>query len=261
MKGKSLSAIGSKIHRFKAGSLFDAMANYCRCNKDDLIALSYCYGFILHYSLDRNCHPYVYSLQEKINEKNNFKNPHTAHNLIELGLDSFILNTHLNMKNPEKFRAEKTVTTNSDVIHHCGKLIASVVNSLSIEKIEVADAETALRDMKTIQKYFHDETGIKSKIIKVCEIPVIPFISYLRISSMVRPKDLKKVSKYANIYNSIWKSPYNNTKRNESFNDLFELSKIDALNLINGFNRLVKGESSGYCVTKNISFLTGVEVL
>lgn len=45
-------------------------------------------------------------------------------------------------------------------------------------------------------------------------------------------------------------------KRSKSFEDLFELSKIDALNMINQF---FLGEDT-YKITQNKSFLTGVEV-
>ena len=54
----------------------------------------------------------------------------------------------------------------------------------------------------------------------------------------------------------LWTSPYDKIKRSKSFEDLFELSKIDALNMINQF---FLGEDT-YKITQNKSFLTGVEV-
>ena len=49
---------------------------------------------------------------------------------------------------------------------------------------------------------------------------------------------------------------FDKIKRSKSFEDLFELSKIDALNMINQF---FSGEDT-YKITQNKSFLTGVEV-
>lgn len=72
----------------------------------------------------------------------------------------------------------------------------------------------------------------------------------------MRPKTWKMQKKYGNIERKIWASPYDKIKRSKSFEDLFELSKIDALNMINQF---FSGEDT-YKITQNKSFLTGVEV-
>ena len=67
MPGRSQRKIGSRLHRAKPGDILDAMAEYCtRCSTEKDIARSYAYGFILHYALDRQCHPLVYAKRQEL---------------------------------------------------------------------------------------------------------------------------------------------------------------------------------------------------
>ncbi|MBQ8077187.1 MAG: hypothetical protein IJ235_02270, partial [Eubacterium sp.] len=62
------------------------------------------------------------------------------------------------------------------------------------------------------------------------------------------------------IKNKAWTSPYDKTTHSDSFEELFERAKVDALGLIDGFEALCRGEKTAYEVTGNISFLSGLEV-
>ena len=69
MPGKSMRKIGSALHRSKPADILEAMRYYCsKLSGQKDIAKSYVNGFIMHYALDRLCHPYVYSLQYKIDK-------------------------------------------------------------------------------------------------------------------------------------------------------------------------------------------------
>ena len=56
-KGKTLRKAGSAMHRARCGEILDRFMAYCASAGDNNIAKSYVYGFLLHYSLDRICHP------------------------------------------------------------------------------------------------------------------------------------------------------------------------------------------------------------
>ena len=68
-KGKMLRKAGSAMHRAKCGEILDCFRRCCDQKKDNSIAKSYVYGFILHYALDRICHPYIYFVQNRITQK------------------------------------------------------------------------------------------------------------------------------------------------------------------------------------------------
>ncbi|MDE6470741.1 MAG: zinc dependent phospholipase C family protein [Eubacterium sp.] len=256
MIGKTLRTCGSKLHRAEPSLLFENMREYCRISAEPDIAKSYVYGFLLHYALDRNCHPYVYSYQNKIISKNRLTNPHTAHNRIEFSMDTYLLHKRLNIKEPLKFNTADTVGSSTAVISEIGKLLEYTIPRTINEKVTSKQAETALRDLKVIQKICFDPIGYKRILLTPIEIIASPVSGNFKFTAMMRPKDLEKAKKYGNICNDEWKSPYSNEIRTESFEALFELSKKDAVQMLTKF---IKGIDCKE-ITENKSFLTGVEV-
>lgn len=103
MLGKSLRKTGSKLHRAKPSEIFENMREYISKSNQIEIAKSYATGFILHYVLDRNCHPYVYFLQNKMTDEFKKLNSHTAHNIIEFSMDTYLLSKRMNIKKPHLF--------------------------------------------------------------------------------------------------------------------------------------------------------------
>ena len=256
MLGKSLRKTGSKLHRAKPSEIFENMREYISKSNQIEIAKSYAAGFILHYVLDRNCHPYVYFLQNKMTDEFKKLNSHTAHNIIEFSMDTYLLSKRMNIKKPHLFDTAGTLNFSNLELEELGKMISYITNAVTKSNITPNDAITAIKDIKYIQKLTTDKTGRKEKIVKIIDDLCAPFLKNFKFSALMRPKDLENAKKYGNIERKIWTSPYDKIKRSKSFEDLFELSKIDALNMINQF---FSGEDT-YKITQNKSFLTGVEV-
>lgn len=256
MIGKPLRKCGSKLHRAKPSVLFESIRKYCNQSEKPDIAKSYAYGFWLHYALDRNCHPYVYAYQNKSTSKNKLTNPHTAHNIIEFSMDTYLLSKRLGIKEPVKFNTADTVGNDRAVISEIGRLLAYAIPRTINEKITAKQAEIALRDLKEIQKICFDPTGCKRILLTPLEIIAAPISGNFKFTAMMRPKDLEKAKKYGNIVNDKWKSPYSNEIRTESFEQLFVLSKADAMQMLTKFIKDIDCRE----ITENKSFLTGVEV-
>lgn len=255
MIGKPLRKYGSMIHRAKPEVLFENMRKYCRISKKPDIAKSYVYGFILHYALDRNCHPYVYYLQNKITKENRFANHHSVHNTIEFSMDLYLMNKRAGIENPRKFNTASTVSDDTEVIEEIGRLLEYVVPRTIDKNLSFEQAILTLRDTKYIQNILFDPKGYKHIFLSILETILAPIINNYKFTAMMLPKDLEKAKKYANIDNDKWVSPYSHGDRYESFENLFDYSKKDA-------GRMIKAFQSGKdCeeITENKSFLTGVE--
>lgn len=252
--GKSLRKAGSALHRAKPGDILDGFQKYCKASADTNIATSYVYGFILHYALDRKCHPYIYFLQNKTAEREKI-HPASAHNLIELSLDSVMLKTHLGIRHPKSFETESKISLSDIEKAEIAKVLTAVSNLASPFSFNEQDVITALNDTKSAQHLLLDKSGRKAEILTAAEKIAMPFTKNFKISSFLRTDNLEKAEKYVNINNGIWESPFENGKRNESFYDLFELSKADAADMIEKWNRSISGRE----ITNNLSFLTGVE--
>lgn len=248
-KGKPLRKLGSSLHREKPGILLNKLYNYCHTTNSS-IAKSYAFGFILHYVLDRSCHPYVYYLQNKITEKKAEFNPHSAHNIIELSLDSLMLSLHLDIEKPTLFETEHTIKITENELSEISDEIAFLAD------ISYQDAKTAILDMKYMQRLLLDKNGKKKTAIATLEKITLPFTKNFLLSAYFRTDDLEKAKKYANIYNCKWKSPFCEKTSRKSFFDLFEKAKDDAEALLIKWQSGANGEE----ITNNLSFLTGVEV-
>lgn len=248
--GKPLRKLGSALHRAKPARIMDRLYEYCASSRNPDIAKSYAFGFILHYALDRNCHPYVYYLQNKITDRSIGFNPHSAHNVIEHSIDSVMINRHFGLKNPRLFETDNALSLTDRELCEISEEI-----SFSAE-ISATDAKKAISDMKNMQRLLLDKTGKKEKIITLLENAAAPFTNHFMLSAYFRTDNLEKAEKYVNIKNGTWNSPFDCKVHNESFFDLFKLSKADASEM------LIKWQSGtdGAELTDNLSFLTGVEV-
>ncbi len=255
-RGKSRRNSGSAMHKAKFGEMLDLMRDYCNSSEHPDIAKSYVYGMILHYSLDCIAHPYIYYLQNKICEKKPKEHPFSAHNMVELGLDSLLLHERLGIENPKAFETADTFNFNDAEKAEIARTLHSVQSAVPEEPFTEADVAEALEDMKKTQKILVDTKDFKKFLFGILERIAAPFIKNLKVTVFMRPKDLENAKKYANINNGKWKSPFEDGERTESFYDLFEAAKPKAESIIKGFN----DGASGYDLTHNLSFLTGVEV-
>lgn len=255
-KGKTLRKAGSAMHRAKCGDIIDCFKRYCKNSQNKSIAQSYVYGFLLHYALDRVCHPYIYFIQERIISKFPKMNKNSVHNMIELSLDSVLLSKKEHAESPKAFRTDSTMNYTSEELKEVSRVIESAGSLFKEYKITALDAAQAIEDTRAAQRLLTDAGGKKEKFLKRAERLFFPFTGNFRISAFLRTDDLEKAIKYVNINNRIWKSPFSEELRSESFAQLFELAKADAVEMIKRLNNGLCGEA----VTDNISFLTGVKV-
>ena len=258
MPGLSLRKIGSALHRAEPGKIFDAFAEYWKKTGDS--GKSYITGFILHYSLDRQCHPYVYAMQNEILKGNRFLHKGSAHNIIEMSADSYFLSDKGNYRKPSDFFGADTVKADGNTQNEIAQVIKFTVAEVLGNDISLNAVRRALDDTVLCQKILRDPTGILTGICRITETILGPITHFFKFSSMIKPKDLEKAKKCVNIDRVEWCSPYCNEKRCESFDDLFKGAKSDAVNLLAGFKQIISGRATGEQITNNISFLTGVKV-
>lgn len=255
MSGKSLRKTGSALHRAKPEFIFENMRRYAELSERKDTVLSYILGFIMHYALDRVCHPYVYALQNRLTDDKLIANEHTAHNVIEFAMDSYLLKKRLGIPEPHKFSTSGIINLSKADRDEIASLLRFVIREVLMQDIGT-QAVTAIDDTEYVQKISFDPHRIKNAVISVAELPLALITGGYKLSAMLKPKDLEKAKKYGNIYKEMWKSPYSNEERYESFEELFEIAQTEAKQMIESF---LNGADCKE-ITQNISFLTGVEI-
>lgn len=257
---KSLFGTASAIHRGRPDKLFEAFAEYLKTSKEPHIAKSYIYGFILHYALDRNCHPYVYSYQDKITSENKHIHPLAAHNQVEHAVDTYLLYNRKGIYPPSLFNPDETFTSDEKELNEIAELMHFVIKKCCDKEVERSEIVKAVTDTAKLQATLSDKKGSATRLAHALETPLGPLTGYFKMSASIKPKDLDLAQNYANERKHEWTSPYSGVTSSESFEELFEKSKPDAIALLKGFEEICAGTKTGYEVTGNISFLTGLEV-
>lgn len=256
---RSKRKIGSALHRAKPENIFNAFAEYVRKNPDPT-AKSYIYGFILHYALDRRCHPYVYALEKKITDSDKKIHHASAHNRVEMGLDAYMLYQKLGIEHPYLFDSSKTIELSDDEKNSVAKLLCCMIKRVLKKRISRSAIKNAIDDTVKMQRLLQDRSGQLYAVTKILETILGRAIGYFKFSAMIKPRLWKNGEKYANIDNRIWISPFNKEKSNLSFEQLYIYALQEAQELLVGFEQIVLGKADAKDVTENISFLTGLEI-
>lgn len=251
--------IGSALHRAKPEDIFNAFAEYVRKNPDPT-AKSYIYGFILHYALDRRCHPYVYALEKEITDSDKKIHHFSAHSRVEMGLDAYMLYQKSGIEYPYLFDSSKTIELNDREKDSVAKVLCYMIKKVLKKRISRLAVKRAINDTVRMQKFLKDKSGNLCILATVLETILGKAIGYYKFSAMIKPRLWKNGEKYANIDNGIWISPFSKEKSNLSFEQLYIYALQEAKELLLGFKQTVSGKADAKDVTENISFLTGLEI-
>lgn len=259
--GKSRRKIGSVLHRTKPSHIFDAMIAYIHQVKEKTVPLSYALGFLSHYALDTNCHPFVYGVQAVIQKRYPHVQGFTIHNTIESSLDNLLIHLRTGSVRPWEFDTFALTTFGEPLLLQIGKMLSAVISESIGETVSPREIAEAYRDMKIMQKVFHDGKGYGMQSVEFFENLLTPVRMGFRISCMMRPHNLEQSLKYGNLKRRIWRNPHcMEEKRTESYTELFEKSKGECAVLTEAFMDCLESGQSMAGATGERSFLTGVKL-
>lgn len=251
---------GVKLHNAKPEDIFNAFTDYIKSNPNK-IAKSYAYGFIFHYALDRKAHPYIFAKEKEITDKNKKIHHSAAHNDIETNIDAYMINKRLGMDNPKELCTDATFNATNEQKLEIGRVLSYVIEKCTDERVTPQQVIEAINDSQKFQRISRDTSGLLFPIIKAIETPIGPAVGYYKGSVMIRKKEWKTGEKFANTSHQAWHSPFEKEiERHESFEDLYNSAKSEAINLLFGFEELLNGKGNAKELTNNLSFLSGTEV-
>ena len=259
--GKNLIDTGSVLHHVCPSKMFALMKEYLengQCDRD--LIRSYIYGFLAHYALDKNAHPLVYATQKEFTKAYSLENCRSivAHNLIEMNIDTILIEKELSYKRGIDFRLYKTLDKNEYLIDEMSGLMEYIVPQLTFCDASRKDFADAYRGIRAGQIATGDLTGMRRKIISVIEKPLGKALGGPLLSSLMRQPHCDNKWDYLNITHKEWAYPYDSrVKSTKSFLDLFEDAKKDVPELIRAFNS-EEAEKAIREYSGDISFDTGV---
>ncbi|MGO5029210.1 zinc dependent phospholipase C family protein [Candidatus Agathobaculum pullicola] len=154
--GSPLHKLGNRMHSEKTDELFAALARgvHCLTGAAQETAAAYFYGFICHYALDSEIHPYVYCRQVQICDAEPKLNASAVHCQIESDIDCLVYERayHAPVTNfkPAGFYAlppeEKAVLA---------VLLHAVLENVYGEDVPVRDLRRSFDEMLSWENFFY----------------------------------------------------------------------------------------------------------
>ena len=262
-KNKKSSNIQKMNHTTKTKDYFVNMINYIINNnlENNKDIISYLYGSICHYFLDKTIHPFIFyktGLFNK-NDKTTYKY-NGLHAEMEYYIDFYMI-----------YNREKTIPKNYKFykdIFNIDKLsieLSKMIDYIMKETYGVDNSASiyikSLKHMYIFNKIFnYDKTGIKKKFYKL--------IDYIQPNKFIRKEELsfnieynKKIH-YLNLDKKEWNHPCNiNESYNYSFIELYMIALNKCVDCINNIIIMINNKKiDNKIINKyfdNSSYLTG----
>ena len=217
------------FHTHKTNQFFINLLEYVRKNNiDDTDTYSFIVGFISHFVLDSNIHPYIIYRTGMFNkkDKNTYKY-NGIHHFMEVFLDNDLIMRRENI-NPYKFNITKYCFNTKKFSNDLNNTIDYTFYTTFDLKNMSKKYYRSLKQMKTFLRLFRkDRFGIKKFFYKL--IDTITPRGVFRFECISYHYPLEDKHNYLNNNHNMWKNPADDSiTSTESFVDLYLKSLKEA---------------------------------
>ncbi len=163
---RGYTRVANRLHTERTDAFLEALFTWTRddATKDADSMLAYAVGFLSHYALDTQCHPYIFAFGGfAFNTQEKSGDVVYNHLMLEATVDAILFQRKKN----RSVKKEKLWTwLPFDISEPIEQFYGMVLSSLyGFKDYQVGDVARALRDMKLAQKFLYDPYGVKEKIM------------------------------------------------------------------------------------------------
>ena len=260
--GKKLRNFQHTFHTSNTNNFFIHLINYIRDNKlyNNSQVMSFLYGFLCHYVLDSNVHPYVFYKTGSF-DKNDAKTYkyNNLHSFMETYIDNYMIKKK-EFVNPYSYKIHEFCFDLKEFDEDLKKCLN--ITFKEVFKIyNMADIYyLSLKQMKSFLKnYRYDRWGIKMMGYKF--INRLTPRNTFRFDALSYHYDTKFSEYFLNSKHNIWYNPCDEKIFSyESFDDLYSKSIREVLAIINNLNEYFKNKNVDLNkILKNKSYVSGLD--
>lgn len=230
---KDIRKLQNDFHTKKSKDYFINLLNYIKDNKlYDKDVYSYVFGFICHYVLDSNIHPFVFYKTGHFKKKvpNTYKY-NNRHHFMEVYIDNYMIKTREKI-NPYKFNISKYSLNRSKFSDKLNKVIdysfSSTYKVNNISKIYYKSIKYMKLSLSLFRK---DRFGIKKFFYKL--IDTFTPRSFFRFEAVSYHYPLNDKHNYLNSNHELWRNPIDyDITSTDSFIELYIKSLKEAKYII-----------------------------
>ena len=252
--------LGNRMHKEKTHDFLMKALDYVKNSRDSErdIIISYIGGFFCHYTLDTNCHPYIYAKSNHKQYEKDVLRHFAYHSHLETIVDTHIYHHYTNQL-PSSMAASSTISLSSKEQDVIANFLCNVLNSVYFNNKYVINCQFIIRAMKSFSfelSLLYDPHGYKKKICSWIDKKIL---GYPLLSCMIPSDHISQTTDYLNTKHRYWWSPWDDSSHTDSFYDLFE----KALYKCNVYLILLDQVDHDPCFSKldhmieNLSYSTG----
>lgn len=239
---KQVQEFGTLLHHSNIAPFYLGLLDYCTKKKgvEKEKLLAFIKGFMYHYCLDRNAHPYIFYISGFSDDEKEKRKYALEHAKVESALDALTKE-----KYKEKLSIPQMLTVSDEDLHLVSKMLHFVAHKvLNVDYLDDNSYFDGVKDMRLVYKILNSPLKIKKLLF-------MAFFKNHELNAMSAPLSLKKIKKYDlfNENNKKWQNCVNGNIRFESLNDLIENARYDA----NIVNDIIKKSQSGDSINKNMN--------
>lgn len=213
---------GHLLHHHDVAPIISFMVEYMNNQKDDwsyLVLKQYIKGFLLHYCIDRNTHPYIfYRTGFTTGKDTNSAKYNWFHAVFECHLDVlFRKRYNIHNFNPKACLAlsNKQLKTISLMYYHLARQLFPTATYITRHTFY-----QSVKCMKRVNSFLYSPTGVKKRYFEKHNF----FTLKNALCHPLKVNDDNKVD-YLNNSHSIWKDPTSGQEHDSSFIDMIEDAK------------------------------------
>ena len=217
--------IGTYFHFQNINRAFQLALERTKKLNNDTVT-SYMAGWLCHYALDRNCHPFIFHFAGPTGE---------SHRRLEATIDSYILDyvLHTDIKT---FKPYELLSYTKEDIQAIYDLYSDIVLKLCHFSLTSEIISDSLRDLKQTYSLLHDPYNIKIKAIQLIE--KVPY----SLTGTIIPCHPNRHYDVMNIKHNEWVNPVDNTMiSTDDFYSLFHNGIQDGAQLLQLFANYMNG--------------------
>ena len=230
---KNMKNLGVDMHKTNVRTFFSNMLDNQNTadNEGRLLIFSYICGYLSHYALDCNAHPYVYynsGFQVK-GDKTSRLRYSARHRSFETAIDVLMLKI-MSGERPASMKLWQLIKADKNHVMVIADVLSKAISGAYSRQISQKEVFNAIRYMVNLTRILQSKRGRRKKLMELAENLTI---GEHIVSSVIHMQEIMNSEDYLNLKKQPWYMPWDGDNEiNHSFGEIYNQAVADGAKLI-----------------------------
>ena len=239
---KNIKNIGVHMHKSNVRTFFSNMLDIQNAadSEERLMIFSYICGYLSHYALDCNAHPYVYykSGFQVEGDKTSRLRYSVRHRSFETAIDVLMLKV-MSGEKPASMKLWQLIKADKCQAMVIANALSNAINMAYDRHISQREVFSAISYMVGMTRVLQSKRGYRKKLMELAEDLTI---GEHVVSSIIHMQEIKDGKDYLNLKKQPWYMPWDGDNEiNHSFGEMYSQAVVDGSRLIKANYKYLTG--------------------